>query len=164
MRRGVTAGVVGAAVLLAAAGAGAQTVHMRATLSGSNETPPPGVLTGAHGMAEVTVNLQTQVVTYIIRVFNMPTGVTGAHFHVGGPGLAGPVVVNFDPPLGATDDFQIAGTAGPSALVPRTAQGIRTWTDFIQALVAGEVYVNVHSQANPGGEVRGQVLFVRRDP
>ena len=139
----------------ASAVANAQTIRLSATLSGASETP--ALLTGAAGSAEVFVNLSTQVVTYRVDVFNMPTVTTAGHFHVGGPGLAGPVVVDLTPPP-VTDDFSLQGTATASALRPRADQGIRTWQDFIQALVGGQIYVNIHSTTNAGGEIRGQLI------
>jgi hypothetical protein len=39
----------------------------------------------------------------------------------------------------------------------RPDQGIRSVDDFIQAMVGGQVYVNIHSAVNPGGEIRGQL-------
>lgn len=133
----------------------AQTVRLTATLSGANETP--AVLTGAAGTAEVFVNAAARTVDYEIHVFNMPTVASAGHFHVGGPGLAGPIVVDLAPPPFA-DDFSLKGTASPSALRARPDQGIKTWDDFIQALVGGQVYVNIHSLTNGGGEIRGQLV------
>ncbi|MDH4066395.1 MAG: CHRD domain-containing protein [Acidobacteriota bacterium] len=153
--RQMTTCLMTAVALLLAASAQAQTIRLTATLSGSSETP--GVLTGAAGSAEVFVNLATQAVNYRIDIFNIPTQTTAGHFHVGGPGLAGPVVVDLTPP-GVTDDFSLSGAASPSSLRARPDQGIRTWADFIQALAGGQIYVNIHSTANPGGEIRGQLI------
>ena len=69
-------------------------IRFTAVLSGANETPAPGVLTGAFANATVTLDTSTQTVSWNIDVFNMPSGTNNAHFHVGGPGLAGPTVVN----------------------------------------------------------------------
>jgi hypothetical protein len=148
--------VAGLVLVAAASGqAQAQTVRLTAVLSGANETP--GVLTGANGTAEVFVNLATQAVTYEIDVFNLPSGATGGHFHVGGAGLAGPVVVDLAPQANISNDFTLRGTASATALRVRADQGIRSWEDFIQSLVGGQVYVNIHSAVNPGGEIRGQL-------
>jgi hypothetical protein len=156
MRR-TTQSLIAALALLLGAGAQAhaQTVRLTATLSGGSETP--AVLTGAAGTAEVFVNLGQRTVTYEIEIFNIPTTTTAGHFHVGGPGLAGPIVVDLTPP-GVTDDFSLKGSAQASALRPRPEQGIRTWDDFIQALVGGQLYVNIHTTTNPGGEIRGQLV------
>lgn len=145
-----------AVVLASSALASAQTIRLTAVLSGSNETPT-AVVTGATGTAEVFVNLSTQAVTYTVQVFNLPSGATGGHFHVGGPGVSGPVVVDLAPPANVSNDFTLSGTAAQSGLRPRVEQGIRTWEDFIQSLIGGQVYVNIHSAVNPGGETRGQL-------
>lgn len=158
MRRLLIVMCAGALVLAASvlpARAQSQIVTLTAELSGSNEAP--GVLTGGAGGAIVTLDLATQSVTYKVDVFNMPSGTTAAHFHVGGPGLAGPVVVNFIVQTNISNDFSISGTATAADLVRRTAQGIGSWDDFIQSLVGGQIYVNVHSSVNPGGEIRGQL-------
>jgi len=156
MPRTLTTLTLTLAVLLGASAlASAQTIRLSATLSGANETP--ALLTGAAGTAEVFVNLSTQVVTYRVDVFNMPTVTTAGHFHVGGPGLAGPVVVDLTPPA-FSDDFSLQGTATASSLRARPEQGIRTWTDFVQALAGGQIYVNIHSTTNGGGEIRGQLV------
>ncbi len=146
----------GALLLGASAQANAQTIRLTAVLSGSNETPAI-VVTGATGTAEVFVNLATQTVTYEVDVFNLPSGAVGGHFHVGGPGAGGPVVVDLAPPANISNDFSLSGTVAQSALRVRADQGIRTWEDFIQALIGGQVYVNIHSAVNPGGETRGQL-------
>ena len=148
--------LAGLFVLATATQAQAQTVNFTAALHGGNEVP--GVLTGAVGTGTVSVNLATQVVTYRIDVYNMPVGTTASHFHVGAPGVAGPVVVNFTVAAGISNDFSISGTASATDLIARGAQGINSWEDFLQALMLGNVYMNVHSTNNPGGEIRGQVL------
>jgi CHRD domain-containing protein len=137
----------------------AQTVRLAATLTGGNETPI--VLTGAFANATVTVDLGTQTVSWSIDVFNMPSGTNNAHFHVGAPGIAGPTVVNVAFPAGISNDYNLSGSATAANLLPRTDQGIRSWDDFLQALLGGQTYLNVHSAVNPGGEIRGQVLRVQ---
>ena len=37
------------------------------------------------------------------------------------------------------------------------SSGIRDWDDFIQSLVGGQTYLNIHTAVNPGGEIRGQL-------
>jgi hypothetical protein len=95
---------------------------------------------------------------WVVDVFNFPSGVTAAHIHAGGLGVAGPVVVNFTVPTGASNDFRLTGTARPADVVARQAQGVNTWEDLVQAILTGHAYVNVHSQVNGGGEIRGQLV------
>jgi len=157
MRR-LSLAIAGLFVLLVSSQAQAQTVNFTAALSGGNENP--GVVTGAVGTATVSVNVATQVVTYRLDIYNMPVGVTAGHFHVGAHGVNGPVVVNVPVVANTSNDFAVSGTASATDLTVRAAQGINSWEDFIQALLLGNMYLNVHSTANPGGEVRGQVVRV----
>jgi hypothetical protein len=150
--------IAGLFVFLVSTQAQAQTVNFTAALSGGNENP--GVVTGSAGSGTVSLNLATQVVTYRADVYNLPVGVTAAHFHVGAPGVNGPVVVNFTVVANTSNDFSISGTASATDLTARAAQGINSWEDFLQALLLGNIYMNVHSTANPGGEIRGQVVRV----
>jgi hypothetical protein len=152
--------IVGALALVLGASnaAQAQTVRFTANLSGANETP--GVVTGAFGTADITWDVASQTLTWIIDVFNMPSGTSNAHFHVGGPGVAGPTVVNIAFPASISNDFRLTGSATATNLLPRTDQGIRSWQDFEQSLFGGQVYVNIHSAVNAGGEIRGQVTRV----
>lgn len=158
MRRVLSLVLAGMFTLLLSAQAHAQTLTYTATLSGSNEAPPVAA-TGAGGFATVTVNLTAQTIAWVVDVYNLPSGVTAGHIHAGGVGVAGPVVVNFVVPTSASNDFRISGSAGAADVVARAAQGVNTWEDLVQALATGHAYVNVHSQVNPGGEIRGQLVL-----
>jgi hypothetical protein len=147
-------------VLAAERTAQAQVVRFTANLSGNQETPAPGVLTGAFGNATVSIDLGTGTLRWSIDVFNMPSGTNNAHFHVGGPGVAGPTVVNVGFPAQISNDFNLSGEATAANLMPRADQGIRSWDDFIQSLLGGQMYLNIHSNVNAGGEIRGQVIRV----
>lgn len=158
MRRAVTLALAGLFVLLVSAvQAQAQTYVFTAQLSGGNETP--AVLTGAGGSATVTVNNTAQTIEWVIDVYNFPSGVTAGHIHVGAAGVAGPTVVNFTVVTGVSNDFRISGSSGASAINLRTAQGIGSFEDVVQSLLNGQMYVNVHSQVNGGGEIRGQLTL-----
>ena len=158
MRRFLSLAIAGAFTLLFSAQAQAQVLTFTANLSGSNEAPVVPA-TGAGGTATVTLDMTADTVSWVVDVFNLPTGNTAAHIHVGGPGVSGPVVINFTVSAGISNDFRISGTARASDLVARAAQGVNSWDDLEQAMVLGQTYVNVHTQANPGGEIRGQLLL-----
>lgn len=149
------------ALVVAASAASAQTkILLNATLNGSMEAPTK-VSTGAAGSAEVNVDIPRQEVTVNVQVYNLPAGTTGAHIHVGGPDTAGPIIFDFQPTPGVTGDFNVNLRFSASRLIPRAAQGILTMADAIQAMSLGNTYVNVHSTANPGGEIRGQLVVIR---
>jgi hypothetical protein len=158
MRRAVVALAV-FLVTATASSAQAQTIRFTAALSGADETP--GVLTGAFGTARVTLDTGSRALTWSIDVFNLPSGITNAHFHVGGPGVAGPTVVNIAFTTNQSNDFNLSGSATAADLLVRDQQGIRSWDDFMQALQGGQIYVNIHSAVNGPGEIRGQVIRVQ---
>jgi hypothetical protein len=144
-----------AAVLLLAGSAAAQTITLTAKLTGGAEAPT-AVNTGAHGFATVTINRATGEVTWVIDVYNYPTGLTASHIHVGSPGTAGPIIVDFAPAnVGQSGSFRYTGST--TTVRPAADKGIRSMEEAMFAIAAGNTYVNVHSQANPGGEIRGQL-------
>ena len=148
-----------ATIGLTATPASAQTFTLIASLSGGQETPAPGVNTGAFGNATVVVNLTTRTVTWSVNVFNLPSGVTAGHIHVGDAGTPGPTVIGFTVPTNASNDFGITGSAADTTFTLRPDQGIRSADDMFQALLGGNTYVNVHSAVNGGGEIRGQLTL-----
>jgi hypothetical protein len=143
---------------LASAPAAAQSFTLTASLSGAGEatTTANGINTGAFGDCRIVVDLTAQTVSYTVNVFNLPSGVIASHIHVGAEKTPGPVVVNFVVPATASNDFGFSGTVAFSAFVLRPDQGIRSSDDMVQAILGGNSYCNVHSQVNPGGEIRGQ--------
>lgn len=160
MRRVLSLAIAGAFTLLFSAQAQAQVVTLTTTLHGGNENP--GVVTGSVGTSTVTWNTATKAGTYRVDVFNMPVGTTASHIHAGAPGVNGPVIINFTVPAGGiSNDYGLTGTFGCTDVVARAPQGINSCEDFEQALLLGNTYVNVHSTANPGGEIRGQLAVVR---
>ena len=97
------AAAVCAAVLCAAAPALAQNpnrVTVRAMLGGGNEVPV--VSAGAHGEAVVTVDRSAGTIDYEVNIFNLPSGIVGAHIHAATAGANGPVVncCRFEPIFG----------------------------------------------------------------
>lgn len=161
MSRAKMVGLAAAVTLGLAAPASAQTYTLLATLTGAGEATQTanGINTGAFGDATVLVDLGARTVTYTVRVFNLPSGVSASHIHVGSALTAGPVVVNFAPPLTASNDFSYSGVVRDVEFLLRPDQGIRGADDMFQAMIGGNSYVNVHSQVNPGGEIRGQLAL-----
>jgi hypothetical protein len=136
------------AVALAAvgwAGAGhADPVSVKVQLSGAEEVPP--VQTAGSGVADLVYDPATLTVKWVINYSGLSGPAMMAHFHgPAGKGSKGPVLLWLSK-KGSPAESPITGEA---TLTPEQAD----------QLAAGQVYLNVHTQTNPGGEIRGQVLF-----
>ena len=156
----VIAGVA-AGLLISSMPASAQVVTLSANLNGGEETPAPGLLTGAVGTALVSVDATNEELAVTLALFNIPTGTAAGHIHIAPKGIAGPVVIGFPIPAGRTGDLSLTFRVGSAAFTARPEIGINTISDAIQAIVGGNAYVNIHTSQYPGGEIRGQLSPVR---
>lgn len=152
-------GICAVALLLTAAPASAADTRMFANLTGGEEAPNM-VLTGAFGTAAVTIDVPGPRVTIELTVYNLATGSTAGHIHVGPKGVSGPVALDFTFPPGRTGDFALRLSLGAADFRPRPEIGIATIDDFLQTIMAGNGYVNIHTAAFPGGEIRGQLVLL----
>ena len=110
---------------------------MAVTLSGDQEVPP--VTTSASGAGTISVGVDKSVSgSVMVKGVNA----TAAHIHEAAKGKNGPVIV----PLTKSGDNTFSVAAGAKL---SDAQ--------MQALQSGNLYVNVHSAANPNGEIRAQL-------
>lgn len=119
--------------------------EFRASLLQTNEVAPLA-FTGAYGMAMMTFEHPTHRLSYELRVTGIPSA-TAVHIHRAPIGVNGPIVFDL---LGSGVLSDTAPLKGVVQLTP--AQ--------VADLFAGNYYVNVHTAAHPGGELRGQ-LFTR---
>jgi len=109
----------------------------QSSLIGAREVPI--VVTAMTGSG--TFTLTSAGLQYDIRVSNVSgSTLTAAHFHRGAAGVNGPVI----------QSITVTGTRFTG-----------TWTNLTEQdrndLLNGSIYVNLHTQANPNGEIRGQV-------
>ena len=117
----------------------ADTMSYKAELQGSQEVP--AVTGNGSGSAELTYDTATKKLTWKVTFTGLSGPATAAHFH--GPAEAG----------------KNAGVAVPIPGATTPMEGSATLTDAQAAdLLAGKWYVNIHTAANKGGEIRGQVL------
>ena len=112
---------------------------MKATLDGKTEVPPNA--SAGTGTADIDYDPASKKLSWKVTYSGLSGPATAAHFH--GPAEAGK-------------------NAGVAVAIPNAtsspAEGSATLTEAQAAdLVAGKYYVNIHTAANPGGEIRGQV-------
>jgi len=122
-------------------------------LTGTQEVPP--VQTNTVGTAQISAfSVAEDSLTYAINVANM-TGVTAGHTHLGNVGENGPIVLTFfkydSPRNNVSESGKITADMleGPMKGKPLS--------DLALAGVNGSLYINIHTEKNPNGEIRGQV-------
>jgi hypothetical protein len=136
--------------------------NFRASLKGRNEVPP--VDTNAQGQAILKVSKDETSVDYKLIVANIED-VTQAHIHCGAEGVNGPVVVFlFGFVAGGVDVNGVLseGSFTNANILPRPDSpecpgGVANLDDLLAKIRSGDAYVNVHTVAWPGGEIRGQL-------
>ena len=139
LRATLIAGLASAAL----AGCGMMSKSNTASFSGAmnaaSEVPPN--MTRGSGLAEAWLNRDTNVLKYKITYSGLSGPATAGHFH--GPAAAG----------------ANAGVVLPFASAESPIEGQATLTPAQAAdLIAGKWYANIHTAANPAGEIRGQML------
>ncbi len=121
--------------------------YLQATLTGSQEVPPvstnaSGVLFGSYDDVTKTINLAITV-SGILQ-----SDLTASHIHRAPAGANGPIIF----PIGDGSSYAVLG----SQLIK-----IITGASFPAAeevnLLSGNTYINIHTTAHPGGEIRGQI-------
>jgi hypothetical protein len=122
-----------------------------ASLSGDQEVPP--VTTSATGTASVTISDDESTISYSVTYSGLSGDLAAAHIHLGAKGTNGGVLF----PL-AHGPSPFDGTLTSADF---TATGdVDTYDKALDAIRAGDTYVNLHTAANPGGEIRGQLANV----
>src|SRR5258708_3202232 len=127
-------------------------------LLGANERPSP---TNSIGKGSFTafLNKAMDTLTVIVSFQGLSTATPpgGAHIHFGGPDDAGPIILPLSGFPGGVSSGQFTTTLTAADFQPDAADGINTFDDAVQAILAGKTYFNIHTTHFPGGEIRGQI-------
>jgi hypothetical protein len=133
---------------------GSGVILLTALLTVTQEVPPAAAATPAtaRGAAVLLFDPATSTLNFSLAYAGLSGAATAAHFHNGAAGAAGPVVQT------------ICGAPAPALLGPCPAgnSGLLTgtWTvpaPLVPTLLAGGLYVNIHTATNTAGEIRGQI-------
>lgn len=125
------------------ASAQAKPVSFTVALSGAQSVPP--VQTAGKGNAQITYDPATRAVAWSISYSSLSSPATMAHFHgPAAPGKNGPVKIWLT-------------VKGSPPKNPITGHTVLTAAQA-QQFLAGDWYINLHTQSHPAGEIRGQVL------
>ncbi|MFY9310590.1 MAG: CHRD domain-containing protein [Bacteroidia bacterium] len=110
----------------------------------------PAVTTTAMGVSRLLLNTTMDTLWYDVVADGLSGAITSAHFHTGAWGSTGGVAADISSNIsGNSISGYVAGTALTSTML----------TDLIE----GNLYINVHTAANAGGEIRGQVYRLARE-
>ncbi len=126
-------------------------VQFDAMLDTAQETTPVTGMANGMGVASVRVNYTFDTLWYDIQLNNLTGAVQAAHFHKGGAGVSGGVVIGI--PSGNINGNVISGMF----------IGTDLSDSLMEYMLEGNIYLNVHTAANAGGEVRGQVYKTFRE-
>ena len=133
-----------AALAVVSFAARAETIKLKATLDAATEVPPKA--SSGTGTVTATLDTATEVFTYHIEFRDLTGPAVAAHFH--GPAAVG---VNAGPQVPIKTKPIVSPIDGTATLT----------ADQAKDLLDGKWYFNVHTAANPGGEIRGQVMKVQ---
>lgn len=136
----VSVAILALAATVATAPAWAAMVNYTATLNGASQVPAK--TTAGTGAMEATLDTSTKMLNYTVTYSGLSGPATAAHIHA-------PAAVGAN--AGVAIGFPLPVTSPIKGSVPVT-------DDQIKAMDAGMTYVNVHTAANTGGEIRGQII------
>ncbi|MEJ5251643.1 MAG: CHRD domain-containing protein [Chthonomonadetes bacterium] len=121
--------------------------YLQATLTGSQEVPP--VSTNASGVLFGSYDDVTKTINLAISITGLSQGdITGSHIHRAPIGVNGPVIFN----IGNGSSY-----AALSGQLIKVIIGAPFPAAEEANLLSGNTYINVHTTAYPGGEIRGQI-------
>ncbi len=112
----------------------------------------------AIGLATVTLSAGDAQVDFTVTASGLSGDATAIHFHMEDPGMAGPIVLDLTDTIVLNSDGNF-----------RAEGSLPTPAGFAEDLRDGLIYLNIHTELNPTGEIRGQILtdeafFAELDP
>ena len=144
---------------------------VRAHLVGVNEVP--SVSSPASATFRAVIDEEAGTISYTMKYEGFLNTVTQSHFHFGQHHTSGGISVFICTNLGNSPgspgcpaaSAEISGVATAASVIGPAGQGISPgeFAELLAAIRAGSVYVNIHSNIFPAGEIRGQLIGDHRD-
>lgn len=132
-----------------------------AILEGYSEVP--AISTVGNGAFRGVISDDGASISFLLAYFDLPTAVSAAHIHLGQPGVNGSIAAFLcggggQPACGASP-AQLTGVITAASVQAIASQGLAAGdlAALIRAIRRGAAYVNVHTSAFGGGEIRGQI-------
>ena len=147
----------------------------KVVMDGAQEVAVPPVESNARATTNLDFNRELDDVDFSVRVTN-GVGITQVHLHCGAAGVNGPVVVFLfglvDNPVNMDGGTLAEGTLTADDILsdenndevndfeinPACGLAINTVASLLAAIRQDKIYANLHTVANPPGELRGQVF------
>ncbi|KAB0663818.1 CHRD domain-containing protein [Oryzomonas japonica] len=126
-----------------------------AKLTGKDEVP--SIKTKAKGEITFKLNSADKELSYKLKVKNIENP-NAAHIHLGIKGESGPPVANLF--TGPKKEGKFSGNLSEGTITAENLTGDlmgKSLDDLVQLIKSGKIYVNVHTDAHPNGEIRGQI-------
>lgn len=138
-----------------------------AKLKGKNEVPP--VNTRAFGVAKFVSNKHCTKIKFHLEVDDIKNFVQ-AHIHFGDRNKNGPVLVflfgadlmTLEEQNGITTRRGVVNGIITNKDIVENDRGVKDVSDLLKLMEKELTYVNVHTEQNPGGEIRGQIIPLHR--
>jgi hypothetical protein len=145
--------------------------QVRAQLEPIQEVP--ALSTAAHGSFRGTISKDGEELSFELGYEDLQGDVAQAHLHLGQKSVNGGIAIFLCTNLGngpagtptcPPAPAEISGTLSAIDVIGPAGQGIDLgeWEEVVQAIRDGVVYVNVHTDLFPGGEIRGQLRVDQR--
>jgi hypothetical protein len=143
-----------AAVFAASTGYAFMGNSFHAKLTPKEETKAPD--SKASGKAEFKLSKDGTTLTYKLHVKNLMNA-NAAHIHMAKKGMDGPPIVGFST---EAKKGKFSGVFAQGTIMDKDLMGPlqgKTVNDLVNTFKSGDAYVNVHTDTNPDGEIRGQI-------
>jgi hypothetical protein len=129
--------------------------NFKADLSGNDEVPSVNTLAKGEAKFSLSADQKTLSFTVVVRDIENPTA---AHIHFGTAGKNGAPVANLF--NGPKREGKFRGNIAQASITANDLIGElkgKSINSLVALIKSGELYVNVHTDSNPNGEIRGQI-------